>query len=389
VAEFMAIFAFSLALPFTPLYLHQDLGVRGAHDLALWSGLIGGGTGLTMAVASPIWGMLADRRGRKPMLLRAMVGAAVTVGLMSAAQSAGQLLVLAIAEGAVSGTIAAATALTASETPRSRVAWSMGVLSSAIALGNALAPLVGGIAGAAFGLRSVFLSAGVLLALSSLPVLLIVRESPRPQAEEDAPPSRTRQGMRLLRGAVLLGVAVLIVSQALTQFSWAATQQLVVLHILQVRPVGASVVTGAAFAAGGLATTVASITYSRAVKQLGYRWVAVLAALVFGLSIAAVGLSASVVSILLAISCFGIAYGSLYPTLAAMLGLRAPREVQATVYGFSGSANAVGFGLGPLVGGTVAAATEVPVALLVTAGVAVGLSLFLAALVREPRAATQ
>src|SRR5207302_10171951 len=167
------------------------------------------------------------------------------------------------------------------------------------------------------------------------------------------------------------------------------TQQLVVLHILQVSPVRASVVTGAAFAAGGLATTVASITYSRAVKPLGYRWVAVLAALVFGLSIAAVGLSASVVSILLAISCFGIAYGSLYPTLAAMLGLRAPREVQATVYGFNGSANAVGFGLGPLVGGTVAAATEVPVALLVTAGVAIGLSLFLAALVREPRTASQ
>src|SRR5205807_2792625 len=96
VAEFMAIFAFSLALPFTPLYLHQDLGVRGAHDLALWSGLIGGGTGLAMAVASPIWGMLADRRGRKPMLLRTMVGAAVMVGLMSVAQTAVQLLVLAI-----------------------------------------------------------------------------------------------------------------------------------------------------------------------------------------------------------------------------------------------------------------------------------------------------
>src|SRR5207302_10722411 len=123
-AEFMANFAFSLALPFTPLYLHQDLGVRGAHDLALWSGLIGGGTGLTMAVASPIWGMIADRRGRQPILIRAMVGAAVMVCLMSAAQTAVQLLVLAIAEGTVSGTIAAATALTASETPRSRVAWS-------------------------------------------------------------------------------------------------------------------------------------------------------------------------------------------------------------------------------------------------------------------------
>jgi DHA1 family multidrug resistance protein-like MFS transporter len=383
-AEFMAIFAFSLALPFIPLYLHQDLGVRGTHDLALWSGLIGGGTGLSMAVASPIWGTLADRRGRKPMLLRAMLGAAVMVGLMGVAQTAPQLLVLGIAEGSVSGTIAAATALTAAETPRGRVGWAMGALSSAIALGGALAPVVGGFAGAAFGLRSVFLAAGVLLALSSLPVLVIVRESPRPHTREDA----ARASPGFLSRAVLLMVGVLIVSQALTQFSLFSTEQLAVLHILQVSPVGATVITGAAFCAIGLATSLASITYSRAVKRIGYRWVAVLAALLLAGSIAAVGLAGSVPAILLAVTCFGLCYGSLYPTLAAMLGLRAPREVQATVYGLSGSANAIGMGLGPLVGGAVAAATQVPVALLGTAGVAGVLSLFLATQAREPRTPT-
>ncbi len=391
VAEFLAVFAFSLALPFVPLYLHQDLGVTGSHDLPLWSGLIAGADGIAMAIASPIWGLLADRYGRKPMLLRAMVGAAITIGLMSIVQTAGQLLVLGIAEGAASGTIAAGTALTAAETPRSRVAWAMGALSSAIALGGALAPLLGGLIAAAVGLRPLFLGAGVMLGLSAIPVLFIVRESPRPHAREETQPKTTGAGLlskALVLKGILVLVGVLVLCQALTQFSWAATEQLTVLRILQVSPLRATVVAGVALAAMGLATSVASMTYSRGVKRIGYRRLALIAAVTFAVCVSALGLAASVLVILIALTCFGLAYGSLYPALSSMLSLRAPRDVQATVYGLFGSATAVGFGLGPLFGGAVAAATQVRVALLATAGVAVVLCLVVGTLVREPRTAS-
>jgi len=85
--EFTAIFGFSFAAPFLPIYLRHDLGMGSPHDLALWAGVIGGGAGLAMAVASPIWGVIADRRGRKTMLLRAIACGAVSVGLMSFAQT--------------------------------------------------------------------------------------------------------------------------------------------------------------------------------------------------------------------------------------------------------------------------------------------------------------
>jgi DHA1 family multidrug resistance protein-like MFS transporter len=387
-AEFVAIFGFSFAFPFLPLYLHQDLAVRTTHDLALWTGVIGGASGLSMTIASPVWGVLADRYGRKPMLVRAMLGGAITVGLMSIAQAAPQLLALRTVQGATSGTVPAATALAAAETPRSRVAWSMGVLSSAVALGGATAPLIGGLAAVVFGLRAVFLGAGVLLALSSLPVLLVVRESPRGGRELKERASHSGAGMRGLSRVLVPAVAALIAGQALMQFSWASTQQLAVLHILQVSPVGTSAVTGVAFAAAGLATTVAAITYSRLVRRIGYRWVAVLAALLFAASIAALALAGSVPGIVAAITGFGLAYGGLNPALAAMIGLRAPREVQATIYGLSASAIAIGFGLGPVVSGVVAASASVSAGLLVAAGVAAILSLFLATLVREPLTAT-
>ena len=90
-----------------------------------------------------------------------------------------QLVLLRFLQGATSGTVAAATSLVAAETPRSRVGWALGVVTSAVALGGAIGPVVGGLAGDLLGLRLVFLFGGIALLLSLLPVILVVRESPQ------------------------------------------------------------------------------------------------------------------------------------------------------------------------------------------------------------------
>src|SRR5258706_2588558 len=141
-----------------------------------------------MGIASPIWGVLGDKFGRKPMLIRSMVGGAVFVGLMFLAQTPTQLVILRFLQGATSGTVAAATALVAAETPRPRVGWALGVLTSSVALGGAIGPVIGGFAATAIGLRLVFLGGGILLMLSMVPVLFIVRENQR-RKPGGAPPS--------------------------------------------------------------------------------------------------------------------------------------------------------------------------------------------------------
>ena len=112
-AEFTAIVGFSFAFPFLPVFLSQDLGMREPHQLALWAGLAGSASGFSMAIASPIWGALADRYGRRSMLLRAMVGGGISVGLMGLAQVPWHLVALRFLQGASSGTVAAANALVA------------------------------------------------------------------------------------------------------------------------------------------------------------------------------------------------------------------------------------------------------------------------------------
>ena len=151
---------------FLSIFLNRDLGVPAGRELDLWTAAAASVSGLSMAVASPIWGVLGDRFGRKPMLLRSMLGGAITVGLIFFAQNPLQLVLLRFLQGATSGTVAAATSLVAAETPRSRVGWALGVVTSAVALGGAIGPVVGGLAGDLLGLRLVFLFGGIALLLS-------------------------------------------------------------------------------------------------------------------------------------------------------------------------------------------------------------------------------
>jgi DHA1 family multidrug resistance protein-like MFS transporter len=384
IAEFTAILGFSFAFPFLPLFLHRELGVKSGPDLAFWTGIVASVTGFSLALTSPIWGMLADRYGRKPMLLRAMVGGGASVGLMGLSQNVFQLTGLRVLQGAASGTVAAATALVASETPPGYMAWAFGVLSSAISLGSAVGPSAGGVAGNLLGLRAVFLGGGVLLLLSTIPVLLVVRESPLRIARPGD--VRVFEALRAARPRTLTAIGVLIACQALLQASFASAQQLIVLRLLQIDPAAAQTATGIAFGASGIATAVAGLTYARVVRRTGYRALTASAALLMAIPIAAVARANSLILVVILVVVASFLYGALIPATSSMIGLEAPARVQATIFGVSSSAVSLGFGVGPLSGGLIAAAAGVPAALYASAAVAILLAALLGLAAREPQA---
>ncbi|HET7421211.1 MAG TPA: MFS transporter [Candidatus Dormibacteraeota bacterium] len=381
-AEFMAIFGFSFAFPFLSIFLNKDLGVPSGHALDLWTAASASASGLAMAIASPVWGVLGDRFGRKPMLIRSMLGGAITVGLIFFAQNPIELVVLRLLQGATSGTVAAATALVAAETPRSRVGWALGVVTSAVALGGAIGPVVGGFAGNLFGLRVVFLAGGVLLFISLAPVVAVVRESPIPR----------RSGPRLSTLATIQHVpglrrqlAVLIGAQGLINVCTSATQVLVVLRLIEMVPRTVSAVSGIGFGLAGLASSVAAVGYTRVTRRLGYVGTAAAAAGSVAFAVALIGASPWAALVVAGVGLNGLFSGVVIPATASMIGLDTPHEAQSTVFGLNASSVAFGFFLGPLIAGTIAAATgAVPPALFVVAGLAVFLAAMLGAWAREP-----
>ena len=208
-AQLTAVMGFGISIPFLPFYI-QQLGITETAQVAFWVGLINSASPVVMALASPIWGLLADRYGRKPMLVRAQVGGGMMLFLMALVMNVPQLAGLRILQGAISGSVAAATTLVASTVPRERCGYSMGLLQSAIFLGHSLGPFAGGIVGATLGYRVTFMISGVLLLVSGFLVALLVHE-------EFVRPSRRRQAengfsstLRLLTGQPVVLTALVL-----------------------------------------------------------------------------------------------------------------------------------------------------------------------------------
>ena len=89
IAQILSAVGFSMIFPFLPLYI-EALGSAGGHSTELLAGLVISVQGMTMMIAAPIWGAVADRFGRKKMIMRALFGGAITLALMGFVQSAEQ-----------------------------------------------------------------------------------------------------------------------------------------------------------------------------------------------------------------------------------------------------------------------------------------------------------
>ena len=150
--ELIVLMGLSLVIPFLPLYLQQANNLT-TEDAAFWAGIAGSAAGIAMFFAAPIWGILADRWGRKSMVLRAMFSGGIILALMGVFHNIFAIVLLRTLQGLFSGTIAAASALVASGTPREKMPATMGLLMVAFYGGGALGPLLGGFLAETFALQ--------------------------------------------------------------------------------------------------------------------------------------------------------------------------------------------------------------------------------------------
>ncbi|MEN3259944.1 multidrug efflux MFS transporter MdtG [Sodalis endosymbiont of Spalangia cameroni] len=176
--------AFSLVMPFLPLYV-ELLGVSSPEKLNLWSGAVFSITFLFSAIASPIWGGLADRKGRKVMLLRSALGMAIVMLLMGLAQNVWQFLILRALLGLLGGFVPNANALIATQVPRNKSGWALGTLSTGAVSGALIGPLIGGLLADLYGLRLVFFITALVLFICFITTVLFVQERFTPVQKKD------------------------------------------------------------------------------------------------------------------------------------------------------------------------------------------------------------
>ena len=349
IAEMIAILGFSVSNPFLPFYI-QELGITKLNEVAFWNGLINSAAPIAMALSSPIWGLIADRRGRKPMLVRAMLGGAIILGLIVLARDVRQVAALKILQGAVTGTIAAATALVATSVPRERCGFALGLLQTAVFVGSSLGPSVGGLIGGTYGYRAAFLGSSLLLIVAGVMVVLLVHE----HFERPAPQARQANPLAEAAGAIVHKRLLLIMIGLLVMTSFAGSVTWPVLPLFVQSLVGsaqaASTATGLILGVTAAANAVAAIVVGRSADAWGRRRVLLVCLGVGSLVYFPQMLVRGPMDLLVLRAIAGFALGAVSPVANAVVAEQAPEGRQGGVFGISTSLNALGSALGPVLG---------------------------------------
>ena len=202
IAQMFTAVGFSSMFPFLPLYV-EELGTTTGLSVEFLAGAVFSAQAFSMMFASPIWGAIADRYGRKLMVERAMFGGAAILLLMAFARSAEELVLLRTIQGLITGTVAAANALIASMAPRRRMGYAMGLLQVGLGTGVALGPLIGGLIADAYGYNTTFYVTAALLFGSGLLVLFGVHEDFTPPKGNSRHPVFTREWRQILSSLVI------------------------------------------------------------------------------------------------------------------------------------------------------------------------------------------
>ena len=381
VAQATAMLAFGFILPFLPLYL-REIGVTPDSAVIFWSGALVTSTGISLAIFSPIWGALADRHGRKVMVLRSLLVGGVIIALMGLVQSVGQFLVLRILQGVFTGTIAASTALVASIVPRDRMAASMGHLQTSVYVGIAAGPVLGGLIAQAVGIRGTFFIAGAMLFASGLLVWQFVHEHYTPPSTMKRPGFFETLGVGLRSRSLM----PLMVTLLLVQLSTAIVFPILPLYVERLSSATDPVklYAGLAYGATAVFSALAAVSYSRLVDRSGYRRILIYACFGAALFYLPQAFAQNIGEFLLLRAGLGIFFGVLIPATNTIVGLSTPPELRGSAYGLTNSATAVGTAVGPLLGSTLAASFGYPSVFIITAALLTVLGVWVIALVREP-----
>ena len=338
-------------LPFLPLYV-RELGVTESGKVAMVSGLLFAAPFFAATVATPVWGFLGDRHGRKLMVVRASFGLAAATLLMGFATTIPQLFFLRIAQGAVSGFIAAALALMASSAPRERMGYALGTLQTAIPTGTIVGPLIGGTLADLMGYRQIFFVTAALNLFAGILVVFLVRRDLG--STSGAGIGRVLDNYRAVFGSAQFRQLFFILFGC--QFALMSIQPVMALYVESLGAHGRllATTTGVIFAITGVASAIAAPRWGRSSDRSGYRRTLGRAVLGSGVFALPQGLVTAPWQLFVSRIFYGAFIGGIVPSVQAMIGLRAPADRRAGIMGVTSTALMFGNLMGPLVGGAVA-----------------------------------
>lgn len=347
---FMAGIAFSLVMPFLSLYI-DTLGKFSTSQLNFYSGLTYASTFLVTAIISPFWGRLADRKGRKIMILRASLGMAFVIGLMGFVTNVYQLIILRLIQGVFSGYISNANALVATETPKDQSGKALGILTTGSVSGTLFGPFVGGVIAAIFGYRITFLITGIILILVFLLSAFFVHETYTPLNTEDV--KNSREIFRELKNTKL--VIGMLVATFLIQLGNFSISPIISLYVREIMhnngPI--TIASGIVASIPGIATLLAAPRLGTMGDKIGTERILKLGML-FAIAIfIPMAFVANIWQFGSLRFLIGVSNAAMLPAVQTLLAKNTPASATGRIFSYNQSFQALGSVAGPLIGSSI------------------------------------
>ncbi|WP_066254561.1 MFS transporter [Neobacillus drentensis] len=360
IGVFFTAASFSMVIPFLPIFLLQ-IGVH--EHTEMWAGLLFSSAFFAGAIASPFWGRMADKYGRKPMIIRAGFVLFVIYTLMAFVTNPYQILVLRILQGLLSGFIPGAIALIGTNTPNNKVGYALSLISTASASGTILGPLLGGGISHLVGNRWAFATAGMIVFFATLLIIFWV-------VEENFTPSKVRGSIKTDFKLALTNrpfVLVLILT-VLTSCSVMTIEPVLPLYIVKLggSSENASLLAGVVFSLPGIASALFAPFWGKWADKVGFQRVLFIGLLGGGLGTLAQVLFSQIWGFSLIRFVFGIFFCAVYPALNGLVVKSTPEDFRGRAFSLNQTANQIGGMTGPMIGGFLGGIFPVQMVFIVT-----------------------
>ncbi|MFE8699889.1 MFS transporter [Cytobacillus sp. FJAT-54145] len=345
IGAFFTAASFSMVIPFLPIFLLQI----GVHDhTELWSGLIFSAAFFAGAIATPFWGNLSDKFGRKPMIIRAGFALFVVYTLMAFVTNPYEILGLRILQGLLSGYIPGAIALIGTNTPSEKVGYALSLISSATASGMIMGPLLGGGLAELVGIRWSFGVAGIIVFLATILIIFWVKEENfKPRKEKSSIVQDFKVALNN-RPFLMVLILTLVVSCSVMTI-----EPILPLYIAGIAESSkyATLLTGFIISLPGIASALFAPYWGKWADKVGFHRVLFIGLLGAGVGTIAQIIFSQIWGFSIVRFAYGIFYCAVFPALNGLVVKSTPEDFRGRAFSLSQTSNQIGGMIGPIIGG--------------------------------------
>ncbi len=342
--------SYTMLVPFLPMYLTHELGVDPS-AVNIWSGVVFSSSFAVSAIMAPIWGRMADKKGKRLMAIRASLLLSISYFLGGIVTSPLQLTFMRMFQGFAAGLWPMELAIMTIYAPPKKLGICLGIMQGALTAGGVIGPLFGGILAEVFGMRMSFFLAAAALFLNFLVLVFFIKEPPDDTKQTNEKQTEEKPNLwknplirNMLIYAVFVQFVILIIQPVLTTYVSELAGQMDSLIFIS----------GLVFSLGGFASAISAPLWGRFGQHHGFHTALTYALIATSICFFLQSLPNDLMLFAASQFAVGLFFSGIYPSINAILAENTDAHTKGHVFGLLFSAQQIGSMTGPLFGGVIA-----------------------------------